>query len=164
MKSIGPTTPYGYTIFCDDIRMEIGNKHSFVGIYSSSININKPLPYKFPKFALSIHYVERPGESADPVTLSIYLPGDSDDAPTVKSDVPIEPMRSQETPADIVLDDPVISVAMQIVLAPLEIKSEGLIKVRAYRGDLEIRLGTIRVQAPSAEAQEARANADESTN
>ena len=151
MTVVAPTTPYGYTIFCDDIRMEAGNKPSFMGVYAGLINLHQPLPFKFAKFCFAINYIERPGESTDPATLSIYLPGDAEDAPSIKAELPVETMRSQEPPADTELEDPVMRLALNIIAAPLEIKSGGLIKVRVHRGDLEIKLGTIRVHAPTAE-------------
>ena len=148
MKSIGPTTPYGYTIFCDDIRREAGNKTSHMGIYGSTIEIAKPLPFTFPKFCFSVTYVERPGESTEPVELRIYLPEDPEDAPTFKTDVPIEQMRTVELPASRSSGDLTMQMGMNLMLTPLVLKETGLIRVRAYRGDLEVRLGTIRVNAP----------------
>ena len=146
MKSIGPETPYGYTIFCDDIRREIGNKISFVGIYIGSINLHKSLPFQFPKFGFAITYCERSGESTEPVTLRIFLPGEDEENPFIKSELPVEQLRNQEPPQDKDTKDPILTCNIQIVAQPMIIKANGLIKVRAYRGDLEIRLGTILVK------------------
>jgi len=145
MKIVSKETPSGETIFCDDIRMEVGNKTSYIGIYSGSINLDKPPPTQLAKFALAIYYSERPGESTDPVRLAIFLPGDTNDAPTVNAELPVEQMRSRPAPSMMEFDDPAITVMMHVVIAPLRINEEGLIKVRAYRGDLEIKLGAIHV-------------------
>ncbi len=41
------------TIFCDDIRMEVGNKTTLVGIYNSVMIIENDLPYVLPKLCVS---------------------------------------------------------------------------------------------------------------
>jgi len=46
---------YEYTIICDDIRQEIGNKLTFVGTYQDLIIISK-LPYIFPKLCFFVQY------------------------------------------------------------------------------------------------------------
>lgn len=145
MKTKPKDTPNGHVIFCDDIRKEVGNKPSYIGIYTGAINFPSELPSQLPKFAFAIVYSERPGESTEPVTLSVFLPGDADDAPTINENIPVEQMRSQPPPPDIDFDDPVISALMHLVIAPFKVEKEGVIKVRAYRGDLEIKLGAIHV-------------------
>lgn len=145
MRSIAPQTPYGYTLFCDDIRQEIGNKVSLIGIYSGELIILGQLPIALPKLALRIVYNERPGESTEPVELRIYLPGDNDDLPSVKASIPLEKIRSEPIPAGQDWTDPVMTATLHTEIAPLQIKQEGFLKVRAYRGDLEIRLGALRI-------------------
>lgn len=46
---------FQYAIICDDIRQEIGNKMSFMGIYKSKIIIPQE-PFTFPKLCFSITY------------------------------------------------------------------------------------------------------------
>lgn len=53
MPAIKPKFEYG--IICDDIRQEIGNKHSFIGIYGSDIFVSK-IPFVFPKLCFAISY------------------------------------------------------------------------------------------------------------
>ena len=46
---------YEYTIICDDIRQEFGNKLTFVGTYQNLIIVSK-LPYIFPKLCFFVQY------------------------------------------------------------------------------------------------------------
>lgn len=46
---------FEYTIICDDIRQEIGNKLTFVGTYQDLIIVSK-LPYTFPKLCFFVQY------------------------------------------------------------------------------------------------------------
>lgn len=44
-----------YTLICDDIRNEIGNKRSLIGVYSGSIIVPR-LPYAFPKLCFHLAF------------------------------------------------------------------------------------------------------------
>lgn len=44
-----------YSIICDDIRMELGNKTTWVGIYQQNIIVSK-LPFSFPKLCFVLSY------------------------------------------------------------------------------------------------------------
>ena len=145
MKSTAPTTPFGYTIFCDDVRQETGGKVSHMGVYRGKIFVNTPPPIVLPKFAFVIHYFERPEESTEPVTINVYMPGDSEDAPTVSAELPVKEGRSKAPERDSPDSDLMMGMIAHLLIAPFELKSEGRIRVRAYRGDLEIRLGTLSV-------------------
>ena len=145
MKSTTRNTPYGYTIFCDDVRQETGNKISHMGVYRGQLILNTPPPASLPKFLLVIYYFERPGESTEPVYLHVYLPGDAEDEPMFNQELPLDNARLKPPEPETPDSDPLIAVISQIMIAPLELKSEGRIRVRAYRGDLEVRLGTLAV-------------------
>lgn len=156
MRSVTPPTPYGYTVFCDDVRHEVGNKLSYIGIYPDKIVVHAPFPAKLAKFAFAVLYIEGQEESTEPVTLKIWLPGDPEDAPFFSHPVPIEELRNR--PGS--LPDELLYAHMIVAPAPLILREAGLIKVRAYRADLEIKLGTMRVDtsltADTAPAQAAK--------
>lgn len=149
MKSIGPTTPYGYTLFCDDLRTEVGNKYSLMGMYTGALHIQGQLPALLPKFVMIISYFERPNESTEPVEIRVFLPGDDESTPSFKTEIPRESLKSDNS--QIELEEPtpdrLISTRIFAPISPLHIKKEGRIKVRAYRGDLEVRLGTLLIKA-----------------
>ena len=46
---------FNYAIICDDIRQEIGNKISLIGIYTKDIFVTK-FPFMFPKLCFAIDY------------------------------------------------------------------------------------------------------------
>lgn len=148
MKSVAQETPFGSTIFCDDIRHEIGGKFSYIGIYTGTINFNQPLPQKLSKFAFAIKYSERPGESTENVNVRIYMPGDPEDEPHTMVELPMDDIRANIPPREKLenAQDPILTTTFHIAMENVEFKENGLIKVRAYRGDLEVRMGTIQVQ------------------
>ena len=150
-------TASGYVIFCDDIRHELQNKNSYMGVYRSELYAPEPFPYNLPKFAMSINYIEdREPPSTGPVTVKIYLPGDSDGHPSIETDLPVEDARNQPIPPifhNIPLSERRLGITFDLILAPLTLQREGEIKVRAYRGDEEIKLRTLVVQGPPASSQ-----------
>jgi len=75
MNYLPRVTPFGYTVFCDDIRNEIGGKTTLVGVYAGDLVLQSPLPASIPRLGVSLVYVERPGESDLPLSIRVYMPG-----------------------------------------------------------------------------------------
>jgi hypothetical protein len=153
MTVIAPATPYGYTIFSDDLRQEANGKLIYIDVYIADIIIFGTPPTLLPTFVAAITYRERPGERDAPVKIKMFVPG-SDDA-AIELDLPVAIMRSTQFAPEIEGEDGMYSSLTPIRASPLLLKQEGLIKIRAYRGDDEIRLGTLAVkfQAPPGNPQ-----------
>jgi len=156
MTEVNWPTPFGYTIFCDDIRHELDGKTTLVGIYATDMIFRIPLPAILPKLGFVIKYFERPGESSDPVKIQIFLPGDEQDKPTIEAELPYEEMRARPPPSDPEAKDPRIGVSLNLGMAPFKVAKEGRIKVQAIRGSEVIRLGSLRVKvAPKDQSEPA---------
>jgi hypothetical protein len=140
------TTPeiYGYTIFCDDIRQEVGGKISFVGVYSGTIFVHGEFPVTLPKFAFGISLIQR-RELVEPnIEVQIFLPGDAEDSPSIRGQLS-EPMEGALAAQIARGVDETATMHINLVAASLTFKEPGIMKVRAIRrGDL-IRLGSIRI-------------------
>jgi len=59
---------FEYAIICDDIRQEVGNKTSLIGIYGREIFVSR-FPFSFPKLCFAISFRDIKNED----TLSIKL-------------------------------------------------------------------------------------------
>jgi hypothetical protein len=150
MKSIDWPTPFGYTLFCDDIRQEIGGKVTLVGLYSSDLIVFSDLPVTLPKIALSVSYFEVRGESEESLELRVYLPGDSDDTPTLRSTIAdelLDKLRKLDIPADVLAENPRVGLNLHIGFSPITLTQEGWIRVRMIRGQDEIRIGSLRIRS-----------------
>ena len=139
-------SPFGYTIFCDDIRREIGGKNTFVGVYNAELIVNSKPPIVLARLALAITYHERFGEETKPVEIRVYFPGDADDNPRVKAALPADFRSAVPANEDTPQTDAMVSMTFYLNLSPVELNAAGVIRVRAYRGDDEIRLGSLRVK------------------
>jgi hypothetical protein len=149
MKVVEWSSPFGYTIFCDDIRQEIAGKFTLVGVYGLEMTVFGTLPTRLAKLALSVAYVERIGESEEPLELLVYVPGDADDAPTLRAPVPEDKLtqfRHVKVPP-YVGETPWTMLTFQVAFSPIELKQEGALRVRMIRGDEEIELGALRIRA-----------------
>jgi hypothetical protein len=140
---------YGYSLFCDDLRREEHGKITLVGLYGWEMIVFRSMPTTLPKLAVSVTYIERPGESEEPLELVVYFPGDSDDTPTHRTSLAsdlVEQFRKMMA-KERTDDDPILILRLDAVFSPVHLKQEGYIKVRMIRGDTEIRLGSLRVRA-----------------
>jgi hypothetical protein len=140
--------PYGTTIFCDDIRDEVGGKKTYVGSYRGDYIIFGDFPLIVPLFCLSVSYFEPIKEDLHPTSIKVFVPGDSSESETILDfDLPMNRReRIQEN-----ISDPFAEYFASIIdfkISPFLIKKEGHVKVRAYRSDIEYRLGTIYIRKP----------------
>jgi hypothetical protein len=153
---------YGYTIFCDDIRQEVGGKVSFIGSYSGTMIVNVPFPATLPIFAMGITLLQRRRVFIPNIRLWVFLPGDPDDAPSMQAeagesiDGAIAAATSAETDAlhpdaHGLEEDRYVILHTHIRVSQLTIKQPGVMKVRAVIVDDMVRLGGMRISPPPQE-------------
>lgn len=149
MNILEPPDAYGYTTFCDDIRMEVGGKLTFVGIYTGQMVVYSPtFPAVLPKLSVSINYLQRQDRVVLPIQFRIFFPWD--DTPAVL-DTPAEGAQSSIENAKLLserIGEPTFaSIGFQFSFVPFVIMQAGVIKVRAVRGDQLVRLGGLEIVA-----------------
>ncbi len=152
MSEIGRQTPFGFVLFCDDIRQEQGGKVTLVGMYGPNMLFDAPFPITVPKLGIVVKYFERPAESTDPLQLVIFMPGDEDEKPSIVADVPRQQLRSLPGKPESNQDELRWMATMNLVLSPITFTTLGRMKVRMRRGSDIINLGSLRIET-SAEAQ-----------
>jgi hypothetical protein len=147
---------YGDTVFCDDIRHEVGGKVSYIGSYQGSMFISAAFPITLPKFGFAITFLQKRTNFEPNLGVRIFMPGDSDDAPSIQADL-IEQGQgtiAAETRAQsrhLLTEHSMIALRSNLLFSPLIISRPGIIQVRILRrGDL-VRLGDLSVElAPTA--------------
>lgn len=137
-----PQTPTGYTIFCDDIREEVGGKRTYVGVYSGDIIVTEPLPVTLSKLALAINLMFSPDDERHDIRLKVYGPGpDGDDIVLIDGTIPMAAADQLEAIPNVEI--PMITANINAILSPFKIEREGNIRVRAYYLNQEIPLGNL---------------------
>jgi hypothetical protein len=145
MTVFSPSTPSGHSLFCDEIRQEDNGKQLLIGLYNGDMLVES-LPILLPSFRILIRYQERPTESRLPVRFVVTAPDESgNDLQIFQAEVPREAFDQIQIPSDDI-DEPFLALALNAAFSPLILAHQGRIKVRAYRGDDEIRLGTLRIR------------------
>ena len=144
MNEIKLAPPWGYSVFCDDIRKEADNKYSLMGIYSGQIYLPE-FPALLSKFCVAVTYFEEFNKAPEDLCLRLYVPGDLPDVPSFF--IPLPPMPKLAMPAEERTPEEVFStVTMSLPFSQFEIRQEGEIRVRMKRGDQEVRLGTLQIR------------------
>src|SRR5262249_10273063 len=90
MKTADPPDAWGYTIFCDDIRVEVGGKLTYVGSYGGRMGVYGTFPCVLPKIFLGIVYYQHLGKVELPIKFWVFLPGDADEKPSIVAEWPRE--------------------------------------------------------------------------
>lgn len=136
---IYPSLPSGHVVFCDDIRHEVTGKITFVGTYTNVMYISGTLPAVLPKLCMGIVYRQE-NDCRDEVTIKVFMPGQEDDA----EDVATFKLEAQPNLIPPPTDEFTFGEFRIFFESPgTPIVQEGRIRVRAYRGDDEIRLGSL---------------------
>jgi hypothetical protein len=150
---------YGYTIFCDDIRYEVGGKISFMGCYTGTMIVHMHFPAAIPTFAMAITLLQRKRIFVPKAEIRIFLPGDLDDMPSIQGEAgegSIEAAAAERVAEVDALhpdvrgskDEGYLIMNHQLRFAQLPIKQPGMLKVRAVLGNDTIRLGSLRISPP----------------
>jgi hypothetical protein len=143
---------YGYTIFCDDIRAEVGGKLTYVGCYAGTM-FAPTFPITLPKFCLGIVYMQQNDKIVLPIKIWVFLPGDDEDKPSIQAEgSPEDDIAAARAAreARVALGGSTeelgyATVYSQFAVAGFVLKQPGVIRVRAVRGDQLIRLGSLEV-------------------
>jgi hypothetical protein len=134
---------FGYTIFCDDIRMEADGKVSFIGSYHmGTLVIHVPFPATLAKFAMGINYMEEREAFSHDIKVKIFMPDQEEESDEAAFEFQIE--RSLIQSAEI-SEGKFFRFFTPVIVAPLQLMRPGKIKVRAHCGDVVIKMGVLTV-------------------
>lgn len=140
---------HGFSIFCDDIRNEVGGKLSFIGCYNAVMFTAPDMPFVLPKFCIHTHVLSPAEYPFSSVLLRCYLPGV--ERPVIEEPIDTPPIVEQRKLVSELGSNNAapryIVASASLILSPFEILGAGLISVRAVIDDLseELSLGSLRV-------------------
>ncbi len=146
MNFIPTSTPFGHSIFCDDVRTEANGKQMHIGVYLADMLFQTAaFPVRLPSLHVIVHYLERRGDSDKNVRLAVFIPGKEEPLTSYelqRSDLDAVPMPT----ATEGLEDPMVGFNFVFQLHDLVFTEPGYIKVRAFLGDDVLRLGALSVR------------------
>jgi hypothetical protein len=138
---------WGFSLFCDDIRAEVGGKISVMGVYQVDLILPGTItfPTALPKFCILVKYYERLGSFEDDISIKIFNPSDAKDAPSFN----LTSKRTTLPPPLYPLEDDqegIFNLTIPITFAPFPIQQEGFLKVRAHCGSIITNLGSLMIR------------------
>lgn len=107
--------------FCDDVREEVGNKSSLIGLYDQEMRVEK-FPALLPKFFLIINIQFRNSKPDDTIKVQVEL----DDKRILEGQIDIE--GENETPS--IVD--FFQIRSAVRFSPFRIEKQSVMKVYAY--------------------------------
>lgn len=112
MPAIKPK--YEYSVICDDVREEIGNKVTFVGVYGPDIFVSQ-IPFSFPKLCF-VNFC-KDVKKGDSISIDIIDPSGKKLSKTINSIAPKDGMGHAK------------KIAIFAIYSPLAVEQEGLHKL-----------------------------------
>jgi len=143
---------WGFTLFVDDVRQEIGGKLSLMGLYQAEMLLpaNLTFPVNIAKLCLMVMYYEKKGSLSDDITFKITF-GEQEqpllEFTILRADITGPPETA--SPADLLPGDKerVLHSRLPIVLSPFLIPGVGRLRVRAHYTDGSVlKLGSIAIR------------------
>jgi hypothetical protein len=143
-------------IYCDDIRHEIGNKLSFIGIYAGELLVQS-FPITLPKLCLFVS-ISTPSERPfQQLRLRIL----KDEEVLLESEIPQQQVLAAVAAAKMQAlqsggDDPTLTAHLELVATPLSFTAPARIRVRVNTESEELKGRALRVmqqQPPTVAAQ-----------
>lgn len=138
---------FAYAIFADDIRHEIGNKRSIIGIYTAKMFV-PGFPVLLPRLCISITIITpitRPFKSATIKVLAdekVLAEYPLDDA-LIAQQQTVPP--DEENPDD----NFVIQAGAEMQISPFPIEKPSILRVRVITEDEELKAGAISIELAS---------------
>ena len=143
-------TRFGYSIFCDDIRNEVGGKMSFIGCYNGIIFVPPTFPLVIPRFCIHLQIFSPAQNPYTSIVARCYAP--SLETPIFEMPVETPDYEKQQALLEGLDESPsaplYIVTATSLIFTPLRISEPGLLRVRAMIDDEdeELRLGSLRIE------------------
>ena len=136
--------PFGITLFCDDIRREVGGKHTYVGVYGGDMTVVSNEPALLPILSMAAMLFTPPDFTFTSVKVQVLreVPNEGDQV-LVEQEIP--GMQSREKGKG-------LKHNINFSLSPFLVDRDFKLKVKAFFDDAtEVRLGSLSVKLkPSA--------------
>lgn len=157
---IQPHLPSGYVVFCDDIRDEVNGKKTIVGSYSGEMTVYGDQPLRVGQLCAWIVYRDDHSTFPKQVTIKVIKESSQKEELMFEAniDLPAPPPELELSPLS---DSDSIRFSELHAFprfAGIDFPEECRIKVRAYVGDDEIRLGALNVKIARPESAPDQSN------
>ncbi|WP_342728380.1 hypothetical protein AAFG07_17660 [Bradyrhizobium sp. B097] len=151
---------WGFAIFCDDVRPEVGGKLSLMGLYQADMFFpaSISLPIILPKFFAVINYYEIHHSIEEDMIFRITYGTEGAalaELPISRKEIQANQIAATAAPEDAEDQERIFNIRLPIPLIPFTLSKMGRLRVRAHYSDGKVlRLGSMAIrQIPDAEFQ-----------
>lgn len=130
-------------IYCDDIRNEVGNKFSYMGIYTSELTIPN-VPLLLPKLCIAVKVVTDISDPFESLDVRVVKVQDDEETELLSTGPLPAPPPSGMPGVD--KDTAYILAQMYFMLSPFQIDEETILRVIAKTEREEIRGTALRIR------------------
>lgn len=139
-------------VYCDDIRSEIGDKHSFMGVYDTEMSLPE-FPAQLPKFCIQVR-LEIKGE-IPPKSVKISVKnGETVISETALDESTLANALVPQRPADTNPDDFYLAMVFVFVHTPLPLEAPTIIRVWGEINGQLVKANGLRVTQQQSTQQE----------
>lgn len=134
-------------IYCDDIRQEMGGKHSFMGVYNADLVVPE-FPRSLPKLCTHVTVRFPVGASINQLIIRVLM----DDAALAEIALPDEELQKMieaMVSSAAASSEKQLAVALAVQFAPLQLERPGVMRVRALIDDMEYKGNGLTVRLPT---------------
>lgn len=137
------------TLFCDDIRHEIGGKVSYIGVYAGSLLVPE-FPVTLPKLCLSVRIMNPVNEPPRSLTLQVLKDDETLQEISLDEDQLIAALDGNGDLTDDQMKDRVMMMQMMLVFSPIKFDAPCSMRVRVQTNLGELRGVSLQIsQAPT---------------
>lgn len=154
---INPSFPSGSVVFCDDVRQEVAGKLTFVGAYAGHMMLTANLPVVLPQICAVTTFRLAPPTEQIKAVFKILKSGQDEPLFEMEADIPAAQPSDFFSPTAADQDPDAVKFLQMIITAQMQnliITEPCTLKVRAFVGDDEIRLGALRISVTPLETTE----------
>ncbi|BBI99197.1 hypothetical protein FGKAn22_08900 [Ferrigenium kumadai] len=136
---------YLHTIYCDDIRLEVGNKQSLMGLYASDLFVHE-FPATLPKLCIVVILVTPIDNPLRKLTVKVTKDGESlIEAPMTEEQLN-QPQSEIIENGDKGNPDRRIAMNLTFMLTPFSVEKECVLRVLAETESGELRGNALRIK------------------
>ena len=145
-----PIPRTAFCLFCDDVRQEIGNKTSYMGVYMTDMlfpsNPSPDATVMLPKFCISVWLITDITDKPQKAIVTVFVPPGRTEA--IRFDYPIDQVDQALTHQNLMRDVRKYILQATLPFTPMVFASEGHIEVQIETEREILQAGKLRVVIP----------------
>ena len=141
------TDRYATSIFCDDVRLEAGNKISYMGVYQSNMYL-AGFPTVLPKFCIGIQAITPSKEPFEKLVFKVLCNDKIIASQSIEESILLEKNKTMEESGETIDDNGRLIFGTVIQLQPFVIDEPTKLSIRVDCGSEELKAISLMISLP----------------